>query len=87
MKEFIGRENAVTVVGEAIADGMPWFDALMELPAADVIKRRSGRWIMKEVITKEFGRLMVCKCSRCKKNQTFQTKYCSNCGAEMELVV
>lgn len=56
--------------------------------AADAIeklqKRKHGKWIMKEVITGEFGRLIVCQCSKCKKNQTFQTKCCSNCGAEME---
>ena len=47
-------------------------------------ERKRGKWIMKEVITGEFGRLIVCQCSKCKKNQTFQTMYCSNCGAEME---
>ena len=56
--------------------------------AADAIeelqKQKHGKWIMKEVITGEFGRLIVCQCSKCKKNQTFQTMYCSNCGAEME---
>ena len=56
--------------------------------AADAIeklqKRKHGKWIMKEVITGEFGRLIVCQCSKCKKNQTFQTMYCSKCGAEME---
>ena len=36
MDEYITKHAAITVVGEAIADGESWFDALCDFPPADV---------------------------------------------------
>lgn len=95
--EYIKRNDAIELIKEQIDEhpvedmDIGWnaglscaIGQLESMPVADVVKRIRGKWIMKEVITGEFGRLIVCQCSKCKKNQTFQTKCCSNCGAEME---
>ena len=37
MTEYISREAAINAVGEAIADGRSWYDALINALAADVV--------------------------------------------------
>lgn len=95
MAEYIKRSDALNFEMEieadpdeiqAITKGMALYgEHIKRVPAANVIKPRKGKWTRKEVQTREFGRLLVVECSKCKKNQTYRTKYCPNCGAEMEM--
>ena len=88
MSDYIKREDVLNLAEKGFIVGNSNYKSVTkfinDIPAANVIKPRKGKWIREEVQTKEFGRLLVVKCSKCKKNQTYRTKYCSNCGAEME---
>lgn len=44
MAEYIDKNTAITAVGEAIADGASWFDALERIPPSDVRPVARGRW-------------------------------------------
>lgn len=96
MPDYIMREDAIALIEEQTEEkpkddmDIGWnaglscaIGQLETIPKAKVTKHRSGKWTRKEVKTREFGRLLVVECSKCKKNQTYRTKYCPNCGAEM----
>lgn len=42
---YIEKEDAITAVGEAIADGKPWFDALLNIPTVDVVSASAYRQV------------------------------------------
>lgn len=48
---------------------------LNNLPAADVVERRKGRWV-------KWGSRV--KCDQCSLCNSYEKPYCPNCGAEME---
>lgn len=45
---YIEKEDAITAVGEAIADGKPWFDALLNIPTVDVVSASAYRQVIWE---------------------------------------
>lgn len=64
-------------------------------PTADVVERKSGKWIEKEVMSVDEGKAIdewqSCRCSVCGRYDTRPYMYyfdephfCSWCGAEME---
>ena len=59
-------------------------NGLMSIPAADVVERKRGKWI---VLNDEY--IDNCKCSECGCIEYFNKgwkrfNFCPNCGAEME---
>lgn len=42
---YIEKEDAITAVGEAIADGKPWFDALLNIPTVDMVSASAYRQV------------------------------------------
>ena len=90
MAEYIEREYAVDAVVD-VYYYTPYINlscekfeaAIIEIPAADVVPVRHGRWIEKEKYT--FG--IMYDCSLC-ENQILDNghpwNYCPNCGAKMD---
>ena len=61
------------------------FDCLMNgnrcvNPSADVAPVRHGRWMCVDTDTEQFF-----LCNRCKKKEYWESNYCPNCGAKMDL--
>lgn len=85
MDECINREAAVDVVArwfkEINLNGDICIDGLRSLPAADVVERKTGKWIYPSDIT-GYGR-----CSECKALWDFSLitnkffKVCPRCGS------
>ena len=49
-------------------------------PAADVVPVRHGKWLCVDTDTEPFF-----LCNRCKKKEYWESDYCPNCGAKMDL--
>ena len=87
MKEYIEREAARDLMEQAIADD--WEiqyadDRLDEIPAADVVEVRHGRWEY-EQFTFMYGNPYGCyRCSACGDASPHISNYCPNCGAKMD---
>ena len=87
MKEYIEREAARDLMEQAIADD--WEiqyadDRLDEIPAADVVEVRHGRWEY-EQFTVMYGNPYGCyRCSACGDASPHISNYCPNCGAKMD---
>ena len=54
-----------------------FFEAIDDLPAADVQEVRHGYW------KKRMSTLSSVKCSKCGNSHEYDTTYCPNCGARM----
>ena len=81
MDEYIRRDAAIA---EAEYDGnfvlvVP-VKKIRNLPAADVIPVRHGRWLCVDTDTEQFF-----LCNRCKKKEYWESDYCPNCGCKMDL--
>ena len=50
------------------------------IPSADVAPVRHGRWLCVDTDTEQFF-----LCNRCKKKEYWESDYCPNCGAIMDL--
>lgn len=95
MKEYIERAAAMesiiglTIVDPAVAQyANAVYCHLQNLPAADVVEVRHGRWIFKHM-TGEWSYYSYC--SECNHQEFFvnedaekRHKYCLNCGARMD---
>ena len=83
--EYIGRDAAIEAMykdAEANPNHTFWtsqFEALMDIPAADVRPALRGKWI-----DHQKGRWIYAKCSECGTVHDVKTSYCPNCGAKME---
>ena len=77
-KDYIEREAAINAVYEAYADGESAYDALENLPAADVRPVVRGRWVTRPYM---MGKTEYC--SRCGENYGRKHNFCPNCGADM----
>lgn len=92
MTEYIEREQ---ILDTLVASDDPWVSYLQpgivraravvnSLPAADVAPVVHGRWVLRHE-----GRGHYWECSVCHENPciyvTKNTKFCSNCGAKMDL--
>ena len=53
---------------------------LRDMKAADVATVRHGRWMCVDTDTEQFF-----LCNRCKKKEYWESNYCPNCGARMDL--
>ena len=53
---------------------------LRDMEAADVSPVRHGRWLCVDTDTEQFF-----LCNRCKKKEYWESDYCPNCGAKMDL--
>ena len=85
MAEYIEREAAKMAVVEALVKGHSPFNAIVMLPAADVVPVRHGRWI------KDCDRVMgdgwtytQRHCSECGGQSVECVNYCQFCGARMD---
>ena len=54
--------------------------AILNIPAADVVEVRHGRWLCVDTDTEQFF-----LCNRCKKKEYWESNYCPNCGAKMDV--
>ena len=55
-----------------------FFEAIDDLPAADVQEVRHGYW------KERMSTLSSVKCSECGNSHEYDTAYCPNCGARMD---
>ena len=53
---------------------------LRDMKAANVAPVRHGRWLCVDTDTEQFF-----LCNRCKKKEYWESNYCPNCGAIMDL--
>ena len=53
---------------------------LIGMEAANVAQVRHGRWMCVDTDTEQFF-----LCNRCKKKEYWESDYCPNCGAKMNL--
>ena len=87
MDEYIKREDAIDAVLDVYCD-TPDIDlscekfeaAILKIPAADVAEVRHGRWLCVDTDTEQFF-----LCNRCKKKEYWESNYCPNCGAKMDV--
>ena len=56
-------------------------DALLRVDAVEV---EHGRWI-DQSFAMNGGVVRFCTCSECRHEMAFETNYCPNCGAKMDL--
>jgi hypothetical protein len=82
MKEYIEREAARDLFEQALVDD--WEiqyadDRLDEIPAADVVEVRHGRWVYNDELDDMFHCTV---CDAVSVRNTF--RYCPNCGAKMD---
>ena len=91
MHEYIEREAAVKVAekyglanGSALGRHTGLADCIAseiaDIPTADVAPVRKGRWVCVDTDTEQFF-----LCNRCKKKEYWESNYCPECGAEMDL--
>ena len=91
MHEYIEREAAVKVAekyglanGSALGRHTGLADCIAseiaDIPAADVAPVRQGRWVCVDTDTEQFF-----LCNRCKKKEYWESNYCPECGAKMNL--
>ena len=85
MAEYIEREAAIAWfmpyahTGESI-DADVVISDIKGMKAADVAPVRHGRWLCVDTDTEQFF-----LCNRCKKKEYWESDYCPNCGAKMDL--
>ena len=80
MAEYIERDAAVRAILEREGCSGALYDALLDVPTADVVEVRHGYWI--GVNWGDFDRCSVCGCSV--GRQQFKYHYCPKCGAKMD---
>lgn len=88
MTDYISREAAKEAVVKAVGKGHSPFNAIVMLPAADVLEAVRGRWIDRD--DKYYGWNMWA-CSACGEEFVLtegtpgmnEYHFCPNCGANM----
>lgn len=58
--------------------------AILAIPAADVVERRTGKWLHEQLLPDNVYGHMVAECSACHEVRIVDN-YCPNCGARMEV--
>jgi hypothetical protein len=84
-KEYIDREKAILAVRHAWAKGLEPTQYIEQIPAADVVEVRHGRWVS---VQHKLARV----CSVCNRDEPYKFadvdadvyNYCPNCGAKMD---
>ena len=73
-------ENANVFNANAIRGNLkPLLDAVVDVPAADVVEVIHAHWIMHD---DDFG--LTCECSHCHIETMGDSEYCLHCGARMD---
>ena len=80
IKEFIEREEALSAIKQAFEKGERPSLYIKCIPAADVAEVRHGKWLCVDTDTEQFF-----LCNRCKKKEYWESNYCPNCGAKMDV--
>lgn len=87
MAEYIKREDALNAIRKSPISNMSTrlfcVDAIADIPAADVVERKHGKWLDVTTLDNEF----ICwVCSECRHGADFVYEpynFCPNCGAYM----
>ena len=100
MSDYIKREDAISKIYsdfevDSVSSSRTFacianiIDSLSEMPAADVVERKAGRWeggdypYMTEITPLGRNEHYWYSCSICKCGHGYKTPYCPNCGADM----
>ena len=82
MSEHIKREDAIGAILDKYVDYAGITDAIKDVPSADVVEVKHGRWENGD------GSKATCLydvyCSVCGEVSEYSTDYCPNCGAKMD---
>ena len=87
MSDYIKREDAIEVVRKSsisyLGTRFAIEDAIEDIPAADVVEQKHGKWLEVTTLDNEF----ICwVCSECRHGADFVYEpynFCPNCGASM----
>ena len=85
MDDYISREAALTALQDSDLFNTTerQLRAIRELPAADVAEVVHGRWIWNE--EGEIDWEQFYRCSNCGNKEYWESNFCPNCGAKMDL--
>lgn len=85
MSDYIKREDVVEKLVRTFLLQAPTARAIVEnIPAADVLERKTGKWSRENLVATVGGTYSVVRCSECKAQFPFwETKFCPSCGADM----
>ena len=85
MDDYISREAALTALQDSDLFNTTerQLRAIRELPAADVAEVVHGRWIWNE--EGEIDWEQFYRCSNCGEKEYWESNFCPNCGAKMDL--
>ena len=80
MNDYISRELAITMCPHIA------IDTLKKIPAANVVEQKTGKWT-EDSISSPIDKWVIYgfNCSECNQISSFNSNYCSNCGARMIL--
>lgn len=83
--EYISRDAALTALQDSDLFNTTerQLRAIRELPAADVAEVVHGRWIWNE--EGEIDWEQFYRCSNCGDKEYWESNFCPNCGAKMDL--
>ena len=83
--EYISREAALTALQDSDLFNTTerQLRAIRELPAADVAEVVHGRWIWNEEGEIDWEKFY--RCSNCGDKEYWESNFCPNCGAKMDL--
>lgn len=76
MKEYVEREKVLDILDDGCVIDEP-YNAVKDLPAADVVEVRHGRW------ERNSPDDIVVYCSQCMMPQDAPSNYCPSCGDRM----
>lgn len=87
MADYIKREDALKAMEWKWA-GKSAIEAVKEIPSADVVEVRHGKWEenSRTSISERHRQIhySIYKCSRCNHaNGRYKSNFCPNCGADM----
>ena len=85
MDDYISREAALTALQDSDLFNTTerQLRAIRELPAADFAEVVHGRWIWNE--EGEIDWEQFYRCSNCGDKEYWESNFCPNCGAKMDL--
>ena len=85
MDDYISRDAALTALQDSDLFNTTerQLRAIRELPAADVAEVVHGRWIWNE--EGEIDWEQFYRCSNCRDKEYWESNFCPNCGAKMDL--
>ena len=83
MSDYIKREDAIKAIKKDIMGGLNYESILNDLPSADVVEVRRGKWIK---AADDGERSFYAECDQCHKvtPNGWNMNYCPNCGARMD---